>query len=71
MSAMGWQSPSHAGMGSPNPGEQYAYPDPSAQYGTHQQNMYYQNANLQRPQSAEPGDYSRAQGQMWAPQTVQ
>jgi hypothetical protein len=71
MSAMGWQSPSHAGIGSPNTGEQYAYPDPSAQYGTHQQSMYYQNTNMQRPQSAEPGDYSRTQGQMWAPQTVQ
>lgn len=72
MGALGWQSPGHPGMGSPNPGEAYSYPDPSTQYGAHQQNMYYQNAGLQRPQSAEPDQYSRTQGQqMWAPQPVQ
>jgi hypothetical protein len=69
MSAMGWQSPGHPGMGSPNPGEHYAYPDPAAQYGGHQQNMYYQS--VPRPTSTEPGSYSRAQDQLWAPQTVQ
>ena len=68
MSAMGWQSPGHPGMGSPNPGEQYAYPDPAGQHA-YPQNMYYQN--VQRPTSTEPGDYSRAQGQIWAQQTVQ
>jgi hypothetical protein len=70
MSAMGWQSPGHPGMASPNPGEAtYVYPDPPAQYGTHQQNMYYQNPNLRRPQSSEPEHYDpRHQGQqMWGP----
>jgi hypothetical protein len=72
MGAMGWQSPGHPGMASPNPGEPYVYPDPPAHYGAQQQNMYYQNANIRRPQSTEPDQYDpRQQGQIWAPQPVQ
>ncbi|KAF2434566.1 hypothetical protein EJ08DRAFT_582168 [Tothia fuscella] len=75
MSAMGWQSPSHPGMASPNPGDGYVYPDPPAQYAPHQQGMYYQNhPNLRRPQSSEPEHYDPRQHQsqqMWAPQPVQ
>jgi hypothetical protein len=70
MGAMGWQSPSHPGMASPNPGEPYVYPDPPAQYAHQQPGMYYQN--VRRPQSTEPDQYDpRHQGQMWAPQPVQ
>ncbi|QDS75077.1 hypothetical protein FKW77_006813 [Venturia effusa] len=73
MGAMGWQSPSHPGMASPShPGESYVYPDPPQGYAAHQQqNMYYQNAPLRRPQSSEPDYDPRQQTQMWAPQPVQ
>lgn len=73
MGAMGWQSPGHPGMASPShPGESYVYPDPPQAYPTHQQqNMYYQNAPIRRPQSSEPDYDPRQQTQMWAPQPVQ
>lgn len=54
MSAVGWQSPSQAGMASPAQVESYAYPDqygPAGVMGTH---LYYPNSNIRRPQSTEP-----------------
>jgi hypothetical protein len=69
MGAVGWQSPSHQGMPSPNPGEGYVYPEP--QYNTAQANIYYQNNGMRRPNSAEPDHYDpRQPGHMWT-QTVQ
>jgi hypothetical protein len=69
MGVGGWQSPSHQGLGSPNPGEGYVYPEP--QYNTAQPNLYYQNNGIRRPNSAEPDHYDpRQPGHMWT-QTVQ
>ncbi|KAF2841859.1 hypothetical protein M501DRAFT_998059 [Patellaria atrata CBS 101060] len=70
MGAMGWQSPGHQAMGSPAPApEGFVYPEP--QYPTNGQNMYYQNQNIRRPNSAEPDQYDPRQQRlaenMWAP----
>lgn len=72
MSAAGWQSPSQSHMASPQPG--YNYPDPADLYGPgpqmqHQQQMFYPNSNMRRPQSTEP-DFDikprmNGMGEMW------
>lgn len=69
MSAVGWQSPSQQALPSPGPGDSsYVYPEP--QYGHPQQNMYYQNNNIRRPNSTEPDHYNpnqqRMTNEMWA-----
>jgi hypothetical protein len=58
MSSVGWQSPSHS-MPSPSQSNGYVYPDPDP-YGSgamNQQQMYYPNSNMRRPQSTEPDAY--------------
>ncbi|MBE7181925.1 MAG: hypothetical protein INR71_12100 [Terriglobus roseus] len=59
MSAMGWQSPGHQGLPSPS-GAEYSYPDPQ-NYGNPHSNLYYANANMQRPRSTEPDHYDPRQ----------
>lgn len=54
MSAIGWGSPQPNSMPSPQPVDNYAYPDPT--YGG--QPLYYPGSNMRRPQSTEPDDYS-------------
>ncbi|KAF2786982.1 hypothetical protein K505DRAFT_258710 [Melanomma pulvis-pyrius CBS 109.77] len=70
VSAMGWQSPSQQPLPSPGAGEgSYVYPEPH--YAQSQNNMYYQNNNIRRPNSTEPDHYNpnqqRLGNDMWAP----
>ena len=55
LSAMGWQSPSRGGMGSPIPGNSYVYPEPSYEMST--PNLYYTGSQNARPQSTGPEQY--------------
>jgi uncharacterized C2H2 Zn-finger protein len=70
MAAMGWNSPGHQALPSPGAGENsYVYPDPH--YGAPNNNMYYSNSNIRRPNSTEPDHYNpnqqRLANEMWAP----
>lgn len=72
--SMGWQSP-HTGL---QPGQQaaeYTYTDPNGQYvnSVNAAQMYYQQANVQRPHSTGPMDYhNQMRGQeIWAGQHQQ
>ena len=68
MNNVGWQSPTHLGMGSPGHAEPYTYPEPP--YGA-PHHLYYPNSNLRRPQSTEPDHYETkprlVSGEVWAP----
>lgn len=54
LNAIGWGSPSHIGLPSPNPMDFGGYPDPT--YGS--QHMFFTNNGMRRPQSTEPEDWS-------------
>ena len=55
LSAIGWQSPSRGGMGSPVPGSGYVYPEPG--YEMPAPHLYYPNSSQPRHQSTEPDQY--------------
>ena len=70
MSAVGWGSPQHAGIPSPGPMDNYAYPDP-AYGGGHP--LYFSGSNIRRPQSTEPDNYEmkpRHLGNEWNAMSV-
>ena len=67
----GWQSPSHQGIPSPNPGDaQYVYPEPQYQS---QNTMYnYGSSAMRRPNSADPSEhYDPRHNPNWMSQAVQ
>ena len=54
LSAIGWQSPTRGGMGSPVPGGSYGYPEA---YDMSTPSLYYASGSQHRPQSTEPDQY--------------
>ena len=70
MNSIGWISPGHAGMGSPNHVDSYIYPEPP--YVATAPHLYYPNSNIRRPQSTEPDQYERKPrlvgGEVWTGQ---
>ena len=67
LSSIGWQSPSQSGIGSPVPGDSYAYPEPS--FGVPNGHLYYPSSNIRRPHSTEPDHYETkprlVPGEVW------
>jgi hypothetical protein len=67
MSSGGW-SPSHNMPSPTSHAGAYTYPDPDPYGNQGMQHMYYQNAQMRRPQSTEPDSYDNKprMGEMWA-----
>jgi hypothetical protein len=70
MGSVGWHSPSHSHMPSPQSQTNgYVYPDPDPYGGqAAMSHMYYPNSNIRRPQSTEPDNYDSKprMNELWA-----